>query len=97
MKTPDVVSQVMGKTETCNPTLYVLRLGEDTWGTTPFDEDIEINVKDNPPKSHTLDEIIGVMAKTDVSLMMDNTGEEVSWMLAGEEAREDLLAMKNYG
>lgn len=59
---------------------YVVRLNEDHWGTTAFDENVVENLERTPPRPLTEQELMASYKGMGVSLWMDGEGEDPVWI-----------------
>jgi hypothetical protein len=86
---PDWCHAVADSSKDINPTLYVFKHNDMFW-VAPFHEDVCMNSEDDvgPFKPR---ELLKYIMYTDVSLMMNANGDDVSWM-RGWEVTEEILS-----
>jgi len=63
---------------------YVLRMGEDRWGITEFDENVAQNLVRKPPMPMSEAELMRRIPNKGVSLWMDGEGGDVEWVNTGD-------------
>lgn len=78
-----------------NPIIYIIRINDEEWITTDFNENVMQNLERIPHKVHNLSQILDLLKKNpvDVSLVMDNDWE-VLWKKGANITSELLQFME---